>query len=472
MKIILSFTLLLGSLNASAVFEDIWKGYQVSKIHQSQRIDLKINEANYNFNSNMHDWNFSFTPNHTESNLASIFSFQSQKTITDSMAFGLNKSSFKFGTFSLSYQKTTYDISKWSAASLKSFADSTLYENRAVVEYEYDFLDDSKSIDYDIVKVERDSGDLEAKINIEKGYLDFFTTYLQAKYQVYAVELTKSFIKEASKRVKITKRRLSDGTSRKVEYLQAKSSLLNQNETLEKNRSALKQNLAIIENIIEKRIDDSFFSKIKWDLKEFSYWDSFITKNDPMSLDLIMAKIAYSEKQLEKIHNQSGYKLAFNAGYTTNALSDSDSTSMNEAMKGNSTNKSISLNFVIPLGMDKKAGLRQKYTYQKKKNELDLLNAEDEVKVKKEAILEQIRYLEKSNKFAKQKVDIATQTLKEQSRLYQRGQASFEEVIRSEEAFINAKMNEKRMLLEYELLIANYAYLNNSMMTLLSAYQD
>ena len=67
---------------------------------------------------------------------------------------------------------------------------------------------------------------------------------------------------------------------------------------------------------------------------------------------------------------------------------------------------------------------------------------------------------------------IATETLKEQNRLYLRGQASFEEVIRAEESYINSKLNEKKMLLDYELLIANYAFLNNSMMTLLNAYRD
>ncbi len=472
MKVLLGFTLLLGSVDASAVFENIWKGYLISKVHKSQQIDINLNEANYSFLENTYNWNFLFTPAHDESNLASVYSFQSQKTIKDTMTFGLKKSSFKFGTISLSHQKTTYDISKWSASSLSSFPDTTLYENKTSLEYSYDFLDRSKQIEHDIININHRSGDLEAKIAIEKGYLNFFTTYLQTKYQVYAVELTKSFVKEAKKRVQIINRRLNDGTSRKVEFLQAKSSLLNQNEALEKNRSSLKQNLAILENIIGIKIEDSYFSKLTWDLKEFEYWNSFIKKNEPMDLDLILSQIAYSEKQLEKVKSESGYKLTLNSAYVTNALSDVDSDSMSEAMKGLNTTKSISLNFVIPLGGDKKTALREKYTYQKKKNELDLLNAKDEIKVKKQALLAQISYLEKSNKFAKDKVLIATETLKEQNRLYLRGQASFEEVIRAEEAYINSKMNEKKMLLDYEQLIANYAYLNNSMMPLLNAYQD
>jgi outer membrane protein TolC len=472
MKIVISLALLLSSLNASAVFEDIWKGYLVSKIHQSQQVDIKINEANYKFSDNIYDWNFGFTPSHSESNLASIFAFQAQKTTEDSMLFSLRKSSYRFGTFSLSHEKTSYDLSEWSPESLKNFEDPVLYENRTSLEYSYDFLSRSSEIDQEIVEIDYKSGDLQSKITIEQGYLNFFSTYLQTKFQVYAVDLTKSFIKEAKKRVSITRRRFNDGTSRKVELLQARSSLLNQNESLEKNRSSLKQNLAILENIIEKRIDDSYFAQLTWKMKPFKSWRTFIDEKSPMSLELIQEKIKYSEKQLEKIHNDTGYKLTMNTGYITNALGVSDSASMSDAMKGDNTRQSISLTFVIPLGMDKRSALRQKYAYQKKKNELDLLNSRDEVKVKKEALLEQIKYLEKSNSFSTSKVAIATETLKEQNRLYLRGQASFEEVIRAEESYINSKLNEKKMLLDYELLIANYAFLNNSMMTLLNAYQD
>jgi outer membrane protein TolC len=472
MKILISLILLSISLNASAVFKDIWKGYLVSKIHQSQQVEIKLNAANFKFSDNIFDWNFGFTPSHSESNLASIFAFQAQKTTEDSMLFSLSKSSYKFGTFSLSHEKTSYDLSEWTAESLKNFADPVLYENRTSIEYSYDFLNRSSDIDQEIVEIDYRSGDLQSKINIEQGYLNFFSTYLQTKFQVYAVDLTKSFIKEAKRRVSITKRRFNDGTSRKVELLQARSSLLNQNESLEKNRSTLKQNLAILENIIGKRIDDSYFAKLTWKMIPFKSWRKYIDEKTPMSLDLIQEKIKFSEKQIEKMNNESGYKLTMNTAYITNALGVSDSASMTEAMSGDNTRQSISLNFVIPLGMDKRSALRERYTYQKKKNELELLNSIDEVKVKKTALIEQIKYLEKSNSFSKSKVEIATETLKEQNRLYLRGQASFEEVIRAEESYINAKLNEKRMLLDYELLIANYAFLNNSMTSLLNAYQD
>jgi putative Mn2+ efflux pump MntP len=76
MKILISLILLSISLNASAVFKDIWKGYLVSKIHQSQQVEIKLNAANFKFSDNIFDWNFGFTPSHSESNLASIFAFQ------------------------------------------------------------------------------------------------------------------------------------------------------------------------------------------------------------------------------------------------------------------------------------------------------------------------------------------------------------------------------------------------------------
>ena len=404
--------------------------------------------------------------------MASLFSFQSQSTKNKALNFGLSKDSYKYGSFSITHSKVEYDLSDWSSTSLSSFNSETLFETKTSLNYSYDFLDRSLTSSYDLLVAQAATDSIENQINIEKSYLDFFTTYLQAKYQVYAVELSKSFVKEATKRVKRTKKRVRDGVSRSVDLSQAKSSLLNQEESILSARSSLKENLAILENILGMKITDRYFSKISWKRRNFNYWDLFIQKNEHLSVELAKKRVVVSDKNLEKISNQNGYKLLFSTAFSTNAMNEDQQKSYDDHLDTKSKELTVGVRLVIPLGLDKNSAHRRRVRYQNKKNELDLANTKDDIRVRKQSLRERIKFFESTTKIANKKVSLSKLTLSQQNKLYFRGQASFDEVIRAEEAYINARLNEKRALLNYEVLIANYAYLNNSIKPFLNNYRD
>lgn len=456
-----------------AVFQDIWKGYQVSKFNQSKHLDSSINKQKFNFELNKFDWNLFISPSYDSTFLDALFSFQSRHTITSSVTYGLKKNSYQYGTFSIQQELQTYDLSNWENDSfLQSLPGTSLYETRNTLSYSYDFLDKSTDLDYEITNVNHELGDLEARQGVEQGYFDFFNVYIQSKLQVYTVKLTTEFVNESKKRLDQIQKRYKDGLSREVELLQAKSSLLNQQEALERSRSSLKQNLAIIENLVGFKIKDEYFAKLSWDFKKFNFWKTYIKEDKNLSLEILKKRLESSEKSLEKINEQNGHKLTLSAKYITNAIDSDTSESLSNSLSGDRFSQNVSLTWTMPLGVDKNKALVEKNFLQRKKNELDLLSLKEEVDVKKSALMEQIQYLETAGKIAVDKINLGKQTLKEQNRLYLRGQSSFEEVIRAEEAYINARLSEKRLLAEYELLIANYAYLNSSTKSLLDIYQD
>ena len=472
LKFTLFVTLLISTQTADAVFQEIWKGYQVSKFHQSKLLDEKINAENFKFEINKFDWQLFMTPSYDNTFLDALFSFQSRETITTGLAFGVSKTSYKYGTFTLQQEQLTYDLSNWEPSTLIGLPGDKLYGTRNTLSYTYDFLNKSTDVDFELAQINYRLGDLEARNNIEKGFYDFFTVYIQAKLQVYTVRLTKEFVSEAKKRVLQIQKRYRDGLSREVELLQAKSNLLNQEEALEKARSALKQNLAIIENLVGFKIEDSYFERLNWQQQQFAFWKSIIREDKNLSIQILKERISYTEKTLERVSEQNGQKLNLSAAYIMNDIDDSASQSFSNSFSGERFSKNVSLTWTIPLGLDKRDGLVKKTIYQKKKNELDLLSIQDEIRVKKAALLEQISYLEKASEIAKNKVTVGKMTLKEQNKLYLRGQSTFEEVIRAEEAYINARLSEKMLLAEYDMLIGNYAYLNNSTKTFLNSYQD
>jgi outer membrane protein TolC len=460
------------STAATATFQPMWKGYQISNLNKSIVLQKNISEAEYKFKENMNDWKFIFSPSYRESNLASLFAFQAQNTKTNTYAFEFTKSSFDYGNVTIRHTKTDYDISDWNSTALSSFTDDHLFENRTGIEYSYDFLDRSSSDDLSIIIAEANANESANQLDVEKGYLSFFQTYLQAKYQIYAVELSKSFVGEAKKRVNRTKKRRKDGLSRNVELLQSQSSLLNQEEAVETSRSALKENLSIIENILKIKITENYFSDISWIPRPFSFWKKTIKEQEHLSVIAAKSRVEVSRQNLSKLKNQNGVKLLFTAGLTTNAINENDTNSFNEHLDTVNKNVGFGLNLVIPLGLDKRSALNSRVLLENKKNELSILNLEDEIKVQKDALLSQIRYFEKINSISSRKVEIAKKTLKEQNRYYLNAQTTFEEVIRAEENYINTKLSEKRNLLNYELLVANYAYLNNSIESFLNAYRD
>lgn len=472
-NIALISALVFTSKSSFAVFQDIWKGYQASKVNISRQMDSNINEQNFKFELNKFDWQLFVTPSYDSTFLDALFSFQSRHTITSGVTYGVTKNSYQYGTFSLQQEVQTYDLSNWENDSfLQSLPGTSLYETRNTLSYSYDFLDKSNDLDFELTHINHKLGDLEAKQGVEQGYFDFFNVYIQAKLQVYIVKLTSEFVKESKKRLEQIQKRFKDGLSREVELLQAKSNLLNQKEALEKARSSLKQNLAIIENLVGFKIKDEYFSDLSWKFNGFSFWKSFIKEDKNLNLEILKKRLELTEKNLEKINEQNGHKLTLRANYITNAIDSDTSDSLSNSFKGDRFSQNVSITWTMPLGVEKNKALVKRNFLQKKKNELDLLSLKDEVEVKKSALLEQIQYLETAGKIASSKIDLNKQTLKEQNKLYLRGQSSFEEVIRAEEAYINVRLSEKRLLAEYELLIANYAYLNSSTKSLLDNYQD
>ena len=114
--------LLLIPLNSQAFFQKLYQGFKKSDSLKEVLLDEKIHAADYKFNENRYDWNLNLNAQAQDSFLQALFAFQSQQTITQSYSLGVSKSSYKFGTFSLSHNQVSYDLSNWSDQSLSSFS--------------------------------------------------------------------------------------------------------------------------------------------------------------------------------------------------------------------------------------------------------------------------------------------------------------------------------------------------------------
>ena len=88
------------------------------------------------------------------------------------------------------------------------------------------------------------------------------------------------------------------------------------------------------------------------------------------------------------------------------------------------------------------------------------------------ALNKQIYFAQNAFKDSRQRALALKLAMKETNKLYARGQSNFDEVIRREENYINAKLSEKTTLANLELLIANLAFVEGNIEPFLESYRD
>ena len=150
MKFLPLFVVLLMSANAHALFQQMYKRYNVSNRLNGIKSQAKVDIAQTKINENKYDWALELSAANSESELASLSSTQNQETGSNNFTLALSKSSFKYGSIGVTHSQTEYDLSKWSALSLASLSDETQYESKNTLTYSYEILNKSLSFEWDI----------------------------------------------------------------------------------------------------------------------------------------------------------------------------------------------------------------------------------------------------------------------------------------------------------------------------------
>ncbi len=465
--------LLILPLNAHAIFQKVYKGYQSSDRLQAILVEEKIYEADYKLGSEKYNWSLNAGYQNKNSFLQSLFSFQSQKSLTQTTNVGLEKSSYKFGTFSLNHQVTQYDLSEWSGGSLSTYNTDEVYEYRNSLNYTYEILNRSNEVDWDLVQAQYVTDKVSHSLKLQADFLDFFQAYSQAKLNIILDGLYKEFEKRAQRRVNQVARRVRDGLSRKLELDQARISLLNQQETILTNKNDLRQKVALIEEIIGIKIPESEYQKLVWTYKKKDKFPSVLRPRKFPELKRLEALNKITDLNLVKVDEQINSSLSLNLSYTINAFNSSRDEALTDAMgAGNRDEKVVALNYTLPLGFDKTRSLKEKLLFQRNKNELEKKNLKGDLEVNSNILLENLNRLDKAISLNGKKIKAANHSIKEHQKLYLRGQVSFEELLRAEETYINARISRVNLLSLYDLSLAQLAFIGGNIKKYLDNYTD
>lgn len=473
MKYVLA-AFLIASFSAHAVFQQIWKGYKTSSVELIRDLETAAVKNALDVSLSENAWRFDLSGSAEDSHPDALFSFNAQRTITNSYGLKLTRQTFNYGSFTLEHTQTRVDISNWTDTFFTTTAVDQLYEARNTLTYSYDIIGRSMPLREESAQARHSFESAQNSLEREQEYIDFYRAYLAAKLQVYRSRLAEEFRSRATRLKNVIYKRYKDGLSREAEYLQAKNSELAQKREVDKAASALKEAVAVIENILGRQIPKEYFAMLSWDFKSFAQWSKQIPNNDNKSLKAMEERIKLVMVDLERFENDRGHRLSFNASYSANAFSEDidDSIYQGDFISPANDVKQVSLVYSIPLGMDYDRAEREKLFIDRKRTQLQKNQLVDELELREKVLSTQIKRYESAFSHASEQVEVAARRVKLQSRLYLRGLGTFDENIRAEQELLDAKSSLYQILYEYDSILGSYAFLNGSVESLLNSYTD
>ena len=460
------------SINANAAFQEIWQGYQDSYINQIRNVETEAVQNNFDYLINSNAWKINLEVEHDDTYLDALFSFQAQQTIKQTYSIGIEKTSFRFGTFSYTISNTRFDLSNWQSGVGTTNSDE-VFETRGTLLYTYDFFNRAQGYEEKRIVQNQIFESAQNKAQRHKEYLDFFKSYLNAKLSIYLRDLAIEIEKRAQKRLNLISKRVKDGISRKVDKLQAQSSLLKQEQEVNKAQSSLKENLAVIELVLRREVPEEYLKVVTWKYTPFKEWNDILVEKVNYEFKSIEERIKLIDIESEKLKDQRGHSLKLTASYISNSYNANNSDSFDEAFNApENDSKVVGLLYSVPFGDSYHKSTLERQRINRKRAEYQKLDLKDKLEMERKVLLHNIQKFEKNYSYANRLVDLNKSILNEQNKLYLRGQATFDDVIRAEEAYINARVEEKRSLHNLETLFVEYAYLVGSIEDMIKRYDD
>lgn len=466
--------LIISSTGAHGFYKEIFEGYKKSKRVQILELNKSIDEYSFLTSKEQFSWNLELESAYSDSYLSGLFSFQSQNTKSQQNSIGISKSSYNWGAISVKQIHTRYDLSNWSQSSLNGLEDDQLYEVKNVVSYQYQFLNNPLRNEWESVFAQKEVSHFENNVSLHKDSLDFFLAYIQAKQLVILDRYYKEFEDRARIRVAKLTKRVRDGLSRSVDKKQAQLSLITQQERVIENKTKLSERILFIEKIVGFPIKASYYKKLAWTFKEKENFKSIFESRTNIELQKLEAALKLAEINLESLNTKNKQSLTLNLEYAKNAINENKTESFELATFGEGRNeeKIIALNYTIPIGGMKAKAIGSQLKLLREQNELKLSDYSEDITNKIKSLENAINSYQKAIKLSKSKISISDEIVNETQSLYLKGSATFEEVLRSEEAYLNARITNTNLLLLLEDSYVNLAFLTGNTFDFLKRYED
>lgn len=455
---------------SDAAFERLFQGYLGSKVEIKNKIDSKITENNFEVGMASNPWRLSLNATRSNDDLETVNPFQGRGLVVDLYSVGISKPTFGYGTFSFTHTNLDSNFEEFSVNPNNL---SHIYQKKNSFIYSFDFLDRSSAWDYEVNIQTNKKDQLQNQVNRISNDSSFMQAYLKAKFDLFNLRLKKDFSKKSKERLTRISKMYKDGAVRKVDYLQAKLKFKTDQRQVKEGRLELDRSLLKLEALINAKIPSSELAKIKWEFIPLKQFSSLIENKKIKDVELLNASLKHLEVQNKSTLDKTGHKLALEFKYESNLIKETDTNLLEDSFyEAGGENRQVSLTYSIGFGSG--------YIESRKKSafgEMKRLEMIKELKV--DELTSMFTELKKSLDVSESLIlslrdesKLATQALRDMNKLYNRGQATYSDVISSEEALLSIESQKVRYLYQYESSLAQYFTINGEIRSYMSSYQD
>ncbi len=400
-------------------------------------------------------WNLNYGLNHTDSALESISSGTVYSSPSQTTFHTLNLSKdFQFGG-NLSFGSSLSKREGQGALPFYSFYQELAYTQSLG----RDFFGQSFRKELEKSRLNRYLAKVSYQEDIQRSLLNLVETYTLAGLNLALVELQKEAVGRAFKRLKLIRRWVRDGLRRKVDLYQAEAGFYDQQEKMKSAKLQLEASLERLATSLHRKVSPGevlSLRKARFKGRRQPRGDWLSNKN----LIALEQQQKISQSILEKSRFALLPKIDLTAGYKTNEIDLQRSTALREGKLGGSRDQtSLVLNFSWPLGSlpqsIEKAKARLNLETSKKRLEKTRYN----LKESERALKNQIALLDKNIISVKRRLKLSAKALREYNKLYGKGRADLDQVIRAEETLIGTEVSYVNYLAQRERLVHNLSYL-------------
>lgn len=386
------------------------------------------------------DWNLSYSYLKDDNKLAtSIATASNLETTTNSLTltkdFGFGGSlSFSNSLNSFSGNPETYSFSQeisYTQSLGKDFFGRSFYKK------------------VEAAKIGYESGKFQSDANIHALILAFVQNVSNAKLYKSLVDLQEQAKVRAEKRLDLINKRVRDGLREKVDSFQAQTSLLSQIEQVQSAKISLNSQLEKVSEQLHRNVGAK-------EIEAFQKPSNILRADMRSGLDNPKLKsLAEKEKYQQNLLEQKELNYIPTVSLTT-ALKNNDynSTSSdaisNGKLGGDHKEAKFLLSVSWPLGLETERVEKAKSYLSFKNSQYQKEKLTKSQQLTFEKVKERILLLEQNIKSAEQRKKLAAKTLGEYNKLYSKGRADLDQVIRAEETLISTEISSVQYMAQLE----------------------
>lgn len=460
MKIIGSILLLLFPLFAQAS-SGLQKFSRELILVNSRVLENKANVEKSDLDIELHraakNWAVFYDFEYDKNKLESPPTFSSNPATSFSHSLGVSKSWYHGGTLTFSNNLTTTEGKNFfsSFGEIHGLSQSLSYE----LDLGANFLGRNTSLEKEIlVETTYMMNDLYSSVK-EEELFTLAVNYTQAKLALAMERLDSEALVRAKKRERLIRKRVKDGLKLKVDLYQAEMSTKAQVEAVASSKVMKETALETLGKQLHRKVKQGEISRYNFTKTNAKIPQKKLSSRNK-SLEVLKKKIDILNSSLKKNENSKWPDISLAATYISNDYDQNRSTALSDGLIGSDTNEiKVGVNLSWSLGNEPANLNEAKYRIDKNVLRKQKRNMEENISLTENLLKKKLKSLEKNIDSVKLRKKLARRALGEYNKLYNRGRADLDSVIRAEEGLINTEKAFANYLSERDRTRFQLAYL-------------